>query len=807
MIGILVGGVLETQASFTLTAAAVCTAMAGTLLMLIKNAEASDSNRRVVWMAMIAIVAGVGVWTTHFVAMIGYRPDAALTYDTSLTLASVAVGVVLTGVPLALTCLTSDRRRRVGLGALAGLGVAAMHMTGMSALMGCITRYDPLLLTVAIASGVAFFAGAMSLRPGGWARETTKAVGIVGGICSLHFIAMSSLSLEVVKTYALGTSRSILMLMVTIAFMALCIIAANAAFARRRLLQERKLSREAAERQNAAFANAMTNMSNGLVMISPEGVITAINPQTFTQFDISPDGIEAGALFGLLLERIAARHGWKTKNVDARFSDYLSRTEQSLVAQSEEELSDGRILHVSCRRVREGGTVLTFDDVTERKQDQAEIAYIAYHDTLTQLPNRRAFREHLRENQDKGSGQALLLLDLDHFKNVNDTLGHPVGDALLVEVADRLRKALDERGRAFRLGGDEMALVLAGNHVEAAGDVAERVVQEIGHPFEINGHTISSGCSVGLYVTAEKEDPSDLLRKADLALYRAKSSGRHRVEVYEEDMQEKVRARRQREVDMAQALAARDFFLNYQPLMRLPDRKIIGFEALIRWPHAEHGLISPADFIPLAEETGMIVDIGAWVLDEACRQLALWPEDLSVAVNVSAVQMRLPSLVETVGATLKRHGLDPRRLKLELTETAIMTDGKSMSANISTLRRLGVQVAMDDFGTGYSSLAHLCEFELDEIKIDRSFINVAGDNKEAWAVTNAIVGMARGLSVNTVGEGVETQEQLAHLMHLGCNVAQGFFLSRPLSADQVEAFLAASAAESPAETHALVRRG
>ncbi len=807
MIGILVDGVLQTQPSFILTAATVCSAMAGTLLMLFKNAEASRNRRRLVWMTMIAIVAGVGVWTTHFVAMIGYRPDAALAYDTSITLASIVVGVILTGVPLALTCLTSDRRRRAGLGALAGLGVAAMHMTGMSALMGCVTRYDPLLLGVAVASGVACFAGALSVRTDGATGEVAKAAGIVGGICSLHFLAMSSLSLEVVATYAVGTSRSILMLMVTVAFAALCIVAVNAAYARRKLLQQRRLADEAAARQHEAFATALSNMSNGLVMIGTDDAITAINPQTFAQFDISSEGIEVGTPFALLLERIAARHGWKIGHVAAKFEDYLRGADAGRVAQSEEELSDGRVLHVSCRRVREGGTVLTFDDVTERRHAQAEIAYIAYHDTLTHLPNRRAFREHLRENQGAGRAQALLLLDLDHFKNVNDTLGHPVGDALLVQVAERLRRALDDRGTAFRLGGDEMALVLAGDHAEAAGEVARRVVAGIGRPFEIDGHTISSGCSVGMYVTAEKEDPSDLLRKADLALYRAKLSGRHRVEVYEEGMQEKVRARRQREIDMAQALASGDFTLNYQPLFRLPDRRIVGFEALIRWPHSEHGPISPADFIPLAEETGMIVDIGAWVLDEACRQLSLWPDDLMMAVNVSAVQMRLPSLVDTVTSTLAKHGLDPRRLKLELTETAIMTDGKRLSANISALRKLGVQVAMDDFGTGYSSLAHLCEFELDEIKIDRSFINVASDNREAWAVTNAIVGMARGLSVDTVGEGVETQEQLAHLMHLGCNVAQGFFLSRPLSADQVEAFLATNASETSAKTCAIARRG
>ena len=784
-------GAFDTQFEFILTAAVVCVAMGATLVLLRRNLLVSEGINRKAWMVWIAIISGLGVWTTHFVAMIGYRPDAALTYDLPFTALSVGVGIVCVGLPLAFAWNTTVRRRAAFLGALSGLGVAAMHFTGMSALQGCLATYGVAPVVAGVTFGAAGFAVASTRRGDSLSADAGRALAIVTGVCAMHFTAMSGLSVQILAEIPVGIGRPVLSAVAALAALGMCLVATNAAVSGRRLRIERRAAADLVARREQSFVIALQNMSNGLVMADERGRMTAVNDRTFELFDIPKDGLGANAPVRTFFERIAAAQNWDETVMEEKIALHLGGLRNGRNSHSEETLVDGRILLVSSRRVPGEGVIITFDDVTEHRAAQAEIAHLAYHDPLTGLPNRRSFREQVQARLEKGAGLAVLMVDLDHFKTVNDTLGHPVGDALLIRVAERLGLSVAARGRVFRLGGDELVVLLRSDDEIQAAETATAIAASIARPFEIDGHTIAISCSIGIGMSGDGANPSELLQKADLALYRAKERGRNRVETYEAGMMEEARERRQLEADLARALAANEFRLVYQPIFRLPERSIIGFEALIRWDHPRRGPVSPDEFIPISEENGMIVEIGAWVLDEACRQLAEWPEDLHMAVNVSAVQMRQPSIVDLTREALQRHGVRPENLTLELTETAIVRDGDRLSRNIVLLRGMGVKISMDDFGTGYSSLAHLREFELDQIKIDRSFVNVPHDDRGAWAVTHAVTSLAAELSVGTVGEGVETQEQLARLLHAGCTVVQGYFLSRPLDASAAGALLEA----------------
>ena len=782
MFEILTNGVLETHTNFTVTAAAVCTLMATTLVLLMRNAELSSEPRRLFGLIWIALVAGVGVWATHFVAMVGYRPDLTLTYGPVTTAISSALGIIFVGGPIAASTLTDSRTRLIALGITAGMGVGAMHLTGMAAIENCLTTYNPVILGTGLVVGCISFAAALTRKGPGVGVQVRRGLGIVVGVCALHFIAMSGVSLEILQASAQGIGDFHLSLAVAVVSIIVFAVALKATLTRRRLNALQQAAEQKTARQLAAFSTALQNMSNGLVMVDNTSTITAINDRVFDLFGLERGSVESGTKLRTLMTHISQVQAWSEELMSSKFSLYLEGLSEGRTVSHEEELIDGRTLFVSCRMAPDAGVVITFDDVSALCAARAEINHLAHSDPLTGLLNRRSFREYVHECQMAGDTVVALLLDLDHFKSVNDTLGHPAGDTLLKETAARIREIVGDQGTIFRLGGDEMVVLLRGIHMENPRDVAEGIVERIGVPFELEGRILTIGCSIGMYVSSKGDSASLILQKADLALYRAKNLGRGRFECYEEGMQEEAKLRHQVKVDIAAAIEHHQFLLNYQPLFRLPERSVVGFEALIRWDHPELGHIAPMDFIPLAEETGQIVDIGNWVLDEACRQLAKWPKHLHIAVNVSPVQMRDATIVDTVRKALDRHQISPERLTLELTETAIVMDGKILAENISTLRAYGIKISMDDFGTGYSSLTHLREFELDEIKIDRSFVASEKNDQGAQAVTKAVTGMAKSLSIGTVGEGVETEEHLERLNALGCEVAQGYLLSRPLDA-------------------------
>jgi diguanylate cyclase (GGDEF)-like protein/PAS domain S-box-containing protein len=422
-------------------------------------------------------------------------------------------------------------------------------------------------------------------------------------------------------------------------------------------------------------------------------------------------------------------------------------------------------------------------DITERKRAEARVAFMAHHDALTALPNRVLLRLRMEEMLARigrnGGTLAALCIDLDNFKSVNDTLGHSLGDLLLQHVADRLRGALRAQDTVARLGGDEFAILLADvAQPEEASTLAERLLEVVSEPYRLDGHLVAIGASIGIALApCDGADPDRLLKNADMALYRAKADGKNAFRFFEAEMDARVQARRRLELDLRTALSAGALDVHYQPLIDLSTGEISGVEALLRWPHAERGMIPPAEFIPVAEETGLIGPIGAFVLRRACAAAAAWPEHIKVAVNLSPLQFRTGNLLATVQDALQQSGLAPRRLELEITETLLLEKSDHVLATLHALRALGVRISMDDFGTGYSSLSYLRSFPFDKIKIDRSFVRELDANADSQAIVRAIVSLGTSLSITITAEGVENERDLARLKAEGCNEGQGYLFS------------------------------
>jgi diguanylate cyclase (GGDEF)-like protein len=469
----------------------------------------------------------------------------------------------------------------------------------------------------------------------------------------------------------------------------------------------------------------------------------------------------------------------------------LRHRDDAKFKQFHSQLSDGRCIAITAQPMPDGGTVTTHQDITEQRRSEAKIAHMALHDPLTGLPNRAFLNEqlgHALPRAKRGEILAVHLLDLDRFKSVNDTLGHHAGDKLLNLVAERLQFVARETDTVARMGGDEFAIVQVGiAQPSDATSLALRVIAEVSKPYDIDDHQVIIGTSVGIAVGPEDGLEADvLLRKADLALYRAKADGRGTFRFFEHQMDAQMQSRRALECDLRRALVRQEFELHYQPMVDLERNDIKGFEALLRWRHPHKGLIAPGEFIGLAEEIGVIVPLGEWVIRQACAAAATWPDDLEVAVNLSPLQFATPGLAQIVASALAASGLQPARLELEITESALLHNSEDTLDTLYQLRTLGVRIAMDDFGTGYSSLSYLQSFPFDKIKIDRSFIKDVSDGVGSLNIVRAVAAMARGLGMKTTAEGVETPEQLEIVRAEGCTEMQGYLFSKPLAAGELE---------------------
>jgi diguanylate cyclase (GGDEF)-like protein/PAS domain S-box-containing protein len=450
--------------------------------------------------------------------------------------------------------------------------------------------------------------------------------------------------------------------------------------------------------------------------------------------------------------------------------------------------ADGGLIDVaifSRRLAYEGqeAVMMAAVDITERKRAEARIAFMAHHDALTLLPNRLLLRQRMEEMLSRARREkhsvGTLCIDVDNFKSVNDTLGHPIGDLLLQTVAKRLRAVLRAEDVVARLGGDEFAILQSDvAHPSDAGQLAERVLATLNEPYTLDGHLVTIGASIGIALSpGDGDDPDLILKNADMALYRAKGDGKGVFRFFEAEMDARVQARRQLEIELRAALKADMLEVHYQPLVNLGSGDVTGYEALIRWTSATRGPVPPSEFIPVAEETGLIAQIGAFVLKRACADAAAWPKPLKVAVNLSPLQFKSTNLLVVVSQALEQAGLAPRRLELEITETLLLERSSHVLATLHALRALGVNICMDDFGTGYSSLSYLRSFPFDKIKIDRSFVHEMGVNEDSRAIVRAIIGIGTSLGITITAEGVENESDLVELKAEGCNEAQGYLFS------------------------------
>jgi diguanylate cyclase (GGDEF)-like protein/PAS domain S-box-containing protein len=563
---------------------------------------------------------------------------------------------------------------------------------------------------------------------------------------------------------------------------------------------------------NLRLDAALDNMLQGLCLYDSENRLQVVNHRFCEIFRLRPERVQPGMTFYEILELSVAAGNHPDTTAAKLLLAHADFVARHATGTRFDELNDGRVVATTHRPTSDGGWVATHEDVTDRRQAEARIIHMAGHDALTNLPNRILFREQMEQaltRVDRGEAVAVLYLDLDRFKGVNDTLGHPIGDALLCKVTERLRALVRGTDTVARLGGDEFATLQIGvPQPTGATILATRVIEAIDELFDIEGHQVVIRASIGIAISPNDGTKSDqLLKNADMALYRAKSTGRGTYHFFQPEMDAQMQARRILELDLRKALVLGQFELYYQPIVDLVTNKVSGFEALVRWNHPERGLVPPDEFIPLAEEIGLIVPLGEWVLKRACLEAATWPDNLSVAVNLSPAQLRSRTFVFSVVAALEESHLAATRLELEITETVLLQNTEAVLQALHQIRHLGVRIAMDDFGTGYSSLSYLRCFPFDKIKIDRSFVAELDGMNDSVAIIRAVTGLAGSLGMTTTAEGVETKEQLDILRTEGCTQVQGYLFSRPQPTGDIPALLRELAARGSSAASARDRSG
>lgn len=552
---------------------------------------------------------------------------------------------------------------------------------------------------------------------------------------------------------------------------------------------------QALQNRNHLLDATLDHMAHGLCAFDDRLHLILVNKRYLEMYGLTPEYARPGTpLIGLMRGSIA--RGIHRAGIDAEhmFDDFKKRLIENKESELHRHLADGRIIAVRHQPMAGGGWVGTYEDITERYRAEENIAHIARHDSLTELPNRMLFGERMveglaRVSENKGV-MAVMCFDLDNFKAVNDSLGHPIGDKLLRELAKRLCVTVGRNDTIARLGGDEFAILNPAAKGEDTENLARRLINAVSAPFLIDGHEIHSSICIGIAMAPEHGTTGDQLMKcADLALYRAKAQGRSSWRFFDPGMDMEIQARRSLEIDLHRALTAGEFHVAYQPLVNLTTNAVVGMEALVRWTHPERGPIAPSEFIPIAEETGLIIPLGEWILRQACAEAGHWPSTVKLAVNLSPIQFRSRTLVSIVINALAAARLPADRLELEITEAVLMQKDDTIENMLHQLRGLGVRIAMDDFGTGYSSLSYLRRFPFDRIKIDKLFLSDADTNADSAVIVRTIAALGEALGIETTAEGIETVAQLELARQVGCSEGQGYLISRPRSALEARKFI------------------
>jgi diguanylate cyclase (GGDEF)-like protein len=790
---------LTVQHDYRLVALAALICVVGALVSfkIYSQVASSEGSRRLYLLALTGVCSGAGIWATHFIAMLAYDAGLPIAYEPITTAASFVIAVSASTVGFAIAANGHGWQPGVG-GAFVGIGIGLMHYTGMHALIlpGTL-HWDPGLVAASVMVGVIFASGAMfAFHRWNGRRAVWTAAGLfAAAICSLHFTAMAAATALpdptiVVPPFPIDASLMVFAVSGATLVIMLSGIASTA-------IMENQMRRQREEQlrvQNLRFDMALDHMREGLCMFDAAKSLVVCNGRYAEMYRLPSELLKPGTPHREII-RHRVVNGILKGEADDGAADRVISTLSALPADAPssriDELADGRMICVTRQPTAGGGWVATHLDVTERQHTEAKIAYMAQHDSLTGLPNRTMFRERLEQAlaraRRRNHKSALLMLDLDRFKEINDTFGHPVGDALLKTVAERLRECCRETSTIARLGGDEFAVIEdISEDAREATIVAERIQRSLGAPYDVGGYRLVSGASIGICLMPNDGTTGDeIVKNADLALYRAKDVGRGSHRFFEPEMDRHMRARHTLEQELRNALVGAEFELHYQPFADVGSGETVGYEALLRWNHPTRGLVMPGEFIPLAEETGLIVPIGEWVLMIACVEAAKWPSHCKISINISPAQFKSTELVPAVVSALGMSGLAPHRLELEVTETAIMHDSASVFDTLRQLRSLGVRIALDDFGTGYSSLSFLQRFSFDKVKIDRAFVNeLFSQQDESRTIARAVVRFAVSLGKTTTAEGVETKEQAEFLRAEGCSEMQGYYLGRPAPSAQ-----------------------
>jgi diguanylate cyclase (GGDEF)-like protein len=558
----------------------------------------------------------------------------------------------------------------------------------------------------------------------------------------------------------------------------------------RQLQRQHRAAQKLLSEKSQHLDTAINNMTQGLLLFDAQARLVICNERYIEMFSLSRDIVKPGCGLHELM-RHRKENGTFAGDVDSycrKFLDPKDDEAQDTVI----SVPDGRLIHLIYKRSPDGGWATTLEDITERRRVEARIEHLAHYDPLTGLPNRTLFQRRADEllQHTAYARFAILYIDIDEFKRINDSLGHTIGDEFLKAVATRLSQSIGPDDFVARLGGDEFAVVQRDAHSEDhVNTLVARIYAALRTPFDCRSHNLAADASIGVALAPDHgNDLHGLLKRADLAMYAAKAAGRRTHRFFEPSMETEANQRRALEIDLRTAVAEGSFEIHYQPLVDLKTNAVTGCEALLRWRHPRRGMVSPAEFVPIAEETGLIEEIGDWVLRAACAEAAAWPDHVRIAVNVSPVQFRSQTLSLKVAAAVAESGLDPRRLELEITEAVLIADDDAALVALNELRELGVRIALDDFGTGYSSLSYLQRFPFDKIKIDRSFVK---ELARGTSIIKAVVSIAADRNMVTTAEGVETEEQREAVHALGCTQMQGYLFSPPRQAKEVRSLMAA----------------
>ncbi len=742
--------------------AVICVLGCFTTTTMLAHVQLAKKQFATRWLVMASVLFGSSVWSLHFVAMLAFLPGRAIGYDAVATAVSIAVAIF--GALGALLLLWTGRRTPVKVlasGILLGSGIAGMHYVGVGGMrFSGFMLFDP---TDVVASVVAslFFATVALARAGSllniWRRlEVASWLSIA--ICSLHFTGMAALTMVPgASTDQQGLWLGSEGLAYIVGSVSLIIIAVSLTAA---LLDQHLLQRELLELNRMRL---LSNLSREVLIIQRDSIVLEINSAGERLFGMSAATVVGRNLLELFAEdSVPALIRRSTcKLGDIKPEEMVVRTSTGAKVAVE----------LSCQAIEFLGKparAVALRDLTDQKRDEARIRHLARHDALTNLPNRYQLEEKLTHALDvaseAGTGVAILYLDLDRFKAVNDLHGHAAGDDLLMQVSKRMLAEITASDTLARIGGDEFVMVLTSvTSPEKVAALSDRLIATMKRHFTIEDQKVEIGASIGVALyPGDGGNPEALLRAADTALYRVKDEGRGAVRFYEASMQEQLQAKRFLERELSHACERSEFLLAYQPIVSARSGDVETFEALIRWAHPERGMVPPLDFIPLAEQTGLIAPVGNWVIETACMEATTWPEPWRVSVNVSPTQFLQSDVPVVVAAALRKSGLDPRRLVIEITEGVFIDNTAHAVDVLQRLRSLGVRLALDDFGTGYSSLSYLQLFRFDEFKIDRSFVNRigSGNGDEASTIVRTIINLGHNLGLNVTVEGVETTQQM-----------------------------------------------